>query len=276
LGFLTLSFDFDQARTAAEAWFRTRQTGVTDEVVTVEDACRAYVIDRRREKDEATAHDADMRFRRTVYETAFGRRPLVKLRAEHVKVWREGLDLSPAASNRTLVALKAALNLVVTNCQVSAAQAMEWKSVKPAKGADRRRDLCLDLSQRRALLAASEGAVRDLIEAVMATGAPAGELVKATRSQFDGRSGSMTFIGKTGTRTVPLGPQAFALFKRLAQSKLPNARLLVRDDGQAWQHSDWDQMVRAAAATAKLPKGVCLHTLRHSFITQALTDGLAT
>ena len=98
LGYVSDAFGFDEAKAAAEAWVRTAGSGVTDEVVTVEDACREYVTDRKREKGEATGHDADMRFRRTVYETPFGRRPLDKLRASHVKEWREGLELAPAAS----------------------------------------------------------------------------------------------------------------------------------------------------------------------------------
>ena len=86
----------------------------------------------------------------------------------------------------------------------------------------------------------------------------------------------MTFVGKTGTRTVPLEPPALALFKRLARNKLPAARLHARDDAKPCAHSDWDELVREAAAAARLPSGTCLYTLRHSFITQALTDGMAT
>lgn len=41
-------------------------------------------------------------------------------------------------------------------------------------------------------------------------------------------------------------------------------------------HSDWDGLVRTAAEKAGLPAGVCLYTLRHSFITQALMDGMST
>ena len=48
------------------------------------------------------------------------------------------------------------------------------------------------------------------------------------------------------------------------------------DDGKPWAHSDWDELVRAAAAKAELPAEACLYTLRHSFITQALMDGMST
>jgi len=146
--------------------------------------------------------------------------------------------------------------------------------VKAYPAAGRRRDLFLDLAQRRKLIeAAGEGALRDLMQAVALTGARAGEITNAKRSQFDARTGMMTFIGKTGRRVVPLAPAALALFKRCAKAKLPEAFLFVRDDGKRWNHSDWDELVRGAAAKARLPRGVCLYTLRHSFVTAALTDG---
>jgi hypothetical protein len=218
LGYLSDAFDFDRAKAEAEAWFRKREVGISDEVVTVTDACREYVKDRRREKGEATAHDAKKRFERTVYKTTFGDIALAKLRTPHIKSWRDGLKLSKATANLTLTTLKAALNLAVTHRQVSAAASQEWRDVKPYKGAGKRRDLYLDLAQRRDLLKASHGTIRDLIEAAMLTGAGAGELVNATRRQFDERTSSMTFTGKTGTLTVPLSPTAVALFRGLAKA----------------------------------------------------------
>jgi protein CrcB len=64
--------------------------------------------------------------------------------------------------------------------------------------------------------------------------------------------------------------------QRLSKDKLPEAPLFTRDDGKPWAHSDWDALVREAAEKAGLPKGVCLYTLRHSFITQTLLEGLST
>jgi integrase len=57
---------------------------------------------------------------------------------------------------------------------------------------------------------------------------------------------------------------------------MPTAFLMTRDDGRPWAHSDWDELVKEAAAKAGLPPGTCLYTLRHSFITQALLDGVST
>lgn len=269
-------FDFDKAKDAARAWFKNREAGISDDVRTVADACREYVDDRRREKGEAAAHDAEMRFKRYVYDDAIGARQLVKLRVSHVRAWRHALEMSPASSNRNLAVLKAALNLAVRNRHAPRDVEREWRDVAPLKVINPRRTLYLDLGQRRALLAECRGALRNMVEAVMLTGARAGELTGAARSQFDARTGSMTFDGKTGGRTVPLSPAALSLFNRLAKSRLPTAPLLTRNDGKPWAHSDWDKILRAAAARAKLPDGVCLYTLRHSFITTAIIEGMAT
>ncbi len=277
LGVLSPIFDFDEAVKAARAYFAEHDAGVVvDGRATVEQACREYVEDRRRVKGDATARDAEARFERTVYGTQFGRLPLVKLSTPRIRRWRDGLPIGAASRNRTLTALKAALNHAVKSRQVPAAKAIEWRDVEPHKNASRRRTLYLDRDQRRALIEACSGALRDLVEAAALTGARPGELVAATRDQFDARTGSMTFTGKTGTRTVPLSPAALALFSRVAKAKMPRARLFVRDDGNPWGHSDWDELVRDAVVRAKLPRGTVMYTLRHSFVTQALVDGLAT
>ena len=217
-----------------------------------------------------------MRFKRTVYDHTIGRVLIEKLKTSRLKAWRNGLGGAKSSQNRNLGNLKAALNLAVDHHRVSAAVAQQWRAVKQHKKAGNRRELYLDLKQRRALVKACDGALRDLIEAAALTGARPGELTKALRSQFDARTGSVRFDGKTGSRTVPLSPAAIDLFKRLAKGKLPAANLLTRDDGKPWLHSHWHRLVRDATKKAKLPNGVVLYTLRHSWITEALLAGMAT
>ena len=232
LGFCTDAFDYEKAREAAEAWFRLRDAGVADELITVTDACKAYVEHLRREKGDVSAHDADMRFKRTVYGTTFGAISVGKLRTPPNQGMAGRSRMSKGSSNRTLTALKAALNLAVTNRRVLPALAREWGDVKQHKDATKRRTLFLDLRQRRRLFERANGALRDLIEAVALTGARAGELTKATRGQFDARLGNITFKGKTGTRTIPVSKPALELFSVWPKGKLPAAPLFTRDDGK--------------------------------------------
>jgi integrase len=282
LGQVSAERDYDVAKAEARRWMKQIVAGVkTTDVKTVADACREYVKDRRKVKGDACADDAEQRFEREVYTSTLGALPLDRVRQKRIEEWRDNLierkkkPVGKASANRTLTSLKAALALAVAHRYVSAERVIEWKLAKPFAGASRRRDLYLDRDQRRALLDAATGAVRDLIEAAMLTGARAGELVNALRGQFDARTKSITFSGKTGSRTVPLSPAAVDLFSRVSKSKLPGAFLLTRDDGERWAHSDWDELVREAAAKAELPPGVCLYTLRHSWITQALTGGMS-
>jgi len=217
--------------------------------------------------------------RKTVKPHAIASIPLAKVRAGRLRDWHVGLtadQLSKSSANRTLSALKAALNLAVRNRSVSAAVAQEWADVQPLKHASRRRDLFLDVGQRRALLEHAQGAFRDLLQAAVYTGCRAGELTSARRSAFDARTATLSVTGKTGARSFPLAPAAVEFFTRLAKDKLPQAYLLARDDGRPWAHSDWDELVKEAAGAAGLPRETCLYTLRHSFITQALLDGMST
>lgn len=279
LGPVTDQFDYAAAIVKAQAWFATVEAGVASDktVVTVTDACHAYVKELRAGHREATAHDADKRFERTVYEKSLGKKLLTKLTAADIKAWRDGLAIGKASSNRTLTALKAALNLARTNKHAPATLQIELMAVKPHKNAGKRRELYLDRTQRKALHKAAAGALRDLLDAVMLTGGRAGELTHATVSDFDARQKTLVLSGKTGPRTVSVqSPAALRLFKRLTKGKKPDELLLLRDDGKPWAHSDWDELVRDAAKAAELPPGVCLYTLRHSYITQAIAAGNTT
>ena len=277
LGLDTPQFGYEQAYTVARKWFEGRDAGVEDEDITVAEACREYVADRREKKGEATARDAGLRFRKYVYDKPFGSIKVAKVHKPRIEQWRRDTGLGKASQDRTLRTLKAALNLAVANRRVRAEVAREWGDVKQHKNADGRRTLFLDVRQRRALLEHARADVRDLIEASILTGARPGELVNAPRSQFDERTRSMTFVGKTGSRTVPLSPAAVTLFARLARSKLPAAPLFMQQNGSPWYYtSAWAPLVREAAKLAGLPAETCLYNTRHAFITEAITGGMST
>jgi integrase len=280
LGQITDRFDFNAARREAEKWFRDFDAGVhADRNFTVKDACVEYLEDLEAEGRYDAAKDAEIRFRATVYDHPVADVPLEKLRTRTLRDWRNKLEGTKATQNRNLTAIKAALNHAVENRQVNPSKAQEWRAVKAHEDADNRRDIFLDLTQRRALLNACEGALRDLVEAAMLTGARPGELVNATRNQFDSRTGILRLTGKRRTRNVPLSAPAVALFTRLSKDKLPGARLLLRDDGTPWIASGrqgWTTRLRAIVKAAGLPQGSVLYSMRHAFITEALMAGMPT
>jgi integrase len=292
--------DFYAATAAAKAWFKTLDAGVTHKgPFTVANAAKEYLEELERGGRAKAASDAAWRFRRGVVygmkpgnedpelvKLGIGRIEVTRLRTPTLKSWRDALGMGPSGANRMFAVLRAALNLAVENNRAPASAAQAWRAVKQHKKADGRREIFLDLAQRRALLEAAQGSVRDLIEAALLTGARPGELVTATRSAFDARTKLLKLSGKTGPRDLPLTDAALAFFERLAKSKLPAALLLTRDDGEPWTRIEWSRAIRAAAQAAvvkdergrthKLPAGVVLYTLRHSAITQMLMDGMST
>ena len=306
LGWATPDFDFDRAKAAAAEWFRLQDSGVSKvhSRITVADACRAYVKSLTATNGKRSGRDAELRLKRTVYGNPLGKKALSSVRITHIKAWRDDLDLKPENSNRTLRSFKAALNMAVANRQCAPSLASEWNQLKPLPSAKKRRTQYLDIDQRRHLLAhCGQASFRDFIEAAMLTGARGGELADAKCSQFDSRTGSMTFIGKTrlkvDPRTVPLSESALALFKRLAQDKKPDEFLLIRDEGVSgssycdvvtrrfcgltklkrplrWISYDWGPIVKQAVTAADLPANTTLYTLRHSWISSALSGGMST
>jgi integrase len=286
LGFETDIFGYDQASAAAVAWFRHLadiEKGTVAAVtvaavdLTVQGACDEYVSNLRQKLRPTTAHDALKRFERVVYKKPLAKVRLAALRKQDVQAWLDSLTMPPASLARTFTSLRAALNSAVRRERVGVAARQAWTALEMPDVPDNRRRRFLDLKQRRALLKAAKGGLHDLIEGALLTGCRAGELVNAQVKQFDARTGHMVFIGKTGRRTVPLAAPALALFKRLAaKGKGPEDFLFTRDDGLRWNHSDWDEKVKAAAKKAGLPDDVVLYTCRHSYATQTISSGLST
>jgi integrase len=306
LGWATEAFDFDHAKVAAAEWFKLQDSGLTtgSEVVTVADACRSYVKSLTATNGAKSGRDAELRLKRTVYKSDLGRKPLASVRITHIKAWRDGLGLKAENFNRTLRSFKAALNMAVDNRQCVASLAKEWNDVKALPSEKKRRTQYLDLDQRRRLLEhCGDGSFRDFMEASLLTGARGGELADAKRSQFDARTASMTFIGKTRLkvepRTVPISLAAVALFKRLAKGKQPDDLLFMRDESMIgacycdvetrrfrglakidepvrWLSYDWGPMVKQAVMASGLPLTTTHYTLRHSWISAALSSGMST
>ncbi|MEN5394252.1 integrase family protein [Stenotrophomonas sp. TWI377] len=290
----------DAARTRARAVLaETDQHGAPLAVAkpkadtTVADACRDYVTTLKKDGRDTAAADADRRFERCLYADKLGKVRLTDLHQDHIEAWRDRVErgdlpalpvkrgrppvakpLAKSSVNRMRTVLVAALNHAVARRKASPDVAFEWNSVKPLKDASQRRGLYLERGQRRSLLDAAVGPVRDLIECVALTGCRPGDPAICLRLDYDGRTASVRFRSKDHDRKIPLSPAAGAMFDRLAKGKLPKAHLFTQDGGKAWTADAWSDPVREAAARAGLPSGVTLYTLRHCWITDAIVGGM--
>ncbi|MEJ8838058.1 tyrosine-type recombinase/integrase [Ramlibacter sp. AN1133] len=279
---------FDAALREAEAWFRHRDTGGTSELITVAGACREYVKHLQDRGREAAATDAARRFKRWIYgNEKFAGTRLLKLTPKAVADWRTELAKTPAIPqdkskpgtrlrsastlNRDMTALRAALNLARENGHVTTDQAWLAK-LRPVENADGRRDVYLDIEQRRKLIDAARADVSALLRALSMVPLRPGAMAALRVGDFDKRLSTIT-IGKDkagADRKITLPKSTAAFFEALCRDKLPATPLLTRADGKAWDKDAWKGPIKDAVKAAGLPHAATAYALRHSAITDLI------
>lgn len=279
--------EYDDAVKAAIPWFNQNEGGTNPKATTVETACRDYVEHLRTHKSESTAKDAEGRFNRLIFGQPIARIELDKLRTTHLRKWLNGQldnlddadeedpeDLRRAkdSANRNLASFKAALNFALKSHLIGTDTA--WKTVTPFPRSGKRRERFLTLDERHRLLNACPNDLRQLVQALLLTGARPGEIAAATVTSFDKQMGTLALEGKTGRRLVSLSSAAMEFFADMARDKIGNAPLVARADGSAWNKDAWKKVFGRAVEAAQLPDDVVLYALRHTAISEMIASGI--
>lgn len=282
---------FDAAKKAAADWFEHLGKGGTAQNLTVAEVCQRYVDHLRDEKGDKSADDAQARFDRYVKpNNRLCRTEITKLTPAHLDAWRKALRATVTASgprkgekrsdsalNRDMTSLRAALNLAYRDGLVTSDFAWRSKLI-PVKNADRRREVYLDVDQRRQLVSCAADDLANLLRGLSLVPLRPGALAALTVANYDKRLKTLT-VGKDKSgkdRKVSLPDATAAFFDQLAKDKLPGAPLLSRADGKAWNKDAWKYPVKDAAKAANLSDTVTAYTMRHSVITDLIHSGLDT
>ncbi len=281
--------DFDRASKAAQAWFteieQQRSEGVAPSAgYTLQNAIDDYVRHVKANKGTKAASLVPGRLTNHLSDRQ-KRKPVSEITTREIKNWlnsqvrdsekfdADKVRASKDTANRRLAVLKACLNLAFRDGIVSNDTA--WRRVKRFDEVSEARKLFLTEKQVAALLSATQGGVQDVIRAGILTGARRGELFALTVRDFDARDGTLKIAkGKTGARDIYLSDTAVAFFKKKAKSKLPEVRLLTKDDGTPWPEDDLTRPFKAAVRAAKLPPETTFYSLRHYHISRALLAGV--
>ncbi|MER9628846.1 site-specific integrase [Mesorhizobium sp. M0296] len=226
---------------------------------------------------------------------------LTDLTIEKIRVWRDGMvsaqkrlrtgkfaekantvivDLSNPevvrrrrdTANRTLTTLKAALNWAFNNRLVTDDAA--WRLVRPYRGTTAARVRFLSPADQKALIAASNGAIRDLVSAALVTGARFGELARLYVSDYDAVNKSV-FIAESKSgkpRHIPLPAGGADLFERLARERPSGEPLLRQESGASWAPATYHRPWKALLAQAGL-SDVTLHEIRHTYASTMVRNG---
>jgi integrase len=280
---------YDAAAKAAREWFEHLGKGGSVETMTVAGACKKYVQQLRDAKGAKPADDAQARFRRHVLSDAkFAAIELTKLTPAHVEAWRRALRTKPtptgankggqrsdSAMNRDINAFRAALNLAFKDGLVTSNFAWRAK-LAPAKGADRRRDVYLDLGQRRALIEAATPDMAAFLRGLALVPLRPGAMAALTAGNFDKRLGVLT-VGKDkagGDRKLHLPDSTAKFFAAQCKDKLPGAPIFTNSAGRPWGRDTWGYQFGQAAQRAGMPEKATTYSVRHSVITDLIHAGV--
>jgi site-specific recombinase XerD len=283
---------FDAARKLAEAWFEHLGRGGSTKVITVRTACERYVQRLHDSGAKKNAADTEARFKRWVYSDKIGDQALTKLTRKMVEDWRNRLaktpvrtnphtdasltrERSPSSLNRDMAALRAALNSAHDNGDVT--NDMAWRvALRAIENATNRRDTYLDRAQRAALIAEADADLGAFLHCLSLVPLRPGALASLTVEKMNIQLGVLT-VGKDKSgrdRKIKLPKSTASIFASLTKDKLPSAPLLARADGKLWDKDAWKNPIKVAAAAAGLPDSVTAYTLRHSTITDLVTNRL--
>jgi hypothetical protein len=271
---------FDEAGKLAAQWFEHRSSGGSAVTITVGEACQRYVDKQHNEGKEAGAKDLESRFKRWMHlDKKLNATPVTKLTQGQVNDWRVKLATIPAtlqnksksgakpragsSINREMAVLKAALNLAVRDGYATSDAAWKYK-LTPIKNATGRRDCYLDITQRRALIAAAPPDLAILLKGLSLVPLRPGAIAAMTVGSFDERLGVLT-VGKDKAgqdRKITLPPSTAAFFAEQAKDKLPGTPLLARADGQFWNKDSWKYPFKDAVIAASLPPAATAYALR--------------
>lgn len=266
---------YDNAVRLAETWFSHAVQTDGGDVLTVSQVWEHYISELRANGKQVATTDANYRYKQLIRGTDFGRLTMDKLRAKHIKEWRDAIAVTsaPATVNRNLAVLLAAFNMAHQEKLV--ADDSPWRGIKKVSVPDNRRERVLRADERARLLDACDEDLRAFIDGLMLTGARPGELAQVTVACFDPFHDTLRFPkGKTGGRSVPISDKMATLCRAQSKAKLPGALMFTRSDGKPWHRDNWQMPFKEAVDRAGLGNGVVLYTLRHSAITEMISAGM--
>ena len=272
---------FKQAKADAETWAATVESGgeLARDMVTVKDACEAYLKDKPNPIAEGV-------FRRHVYDDPIAKVKLEKLRRHHLRSWRTRLEQAPAmlsrskkgekrwklraksTVNRDMVPLRAALGKVIEQGRPSSDAAWQ-EALIPFKAADKPRDLYLDKGERRKLVGSACVEVRAFVRGMCLLPLRPGALASLKVRDFNRRTHSLIIGQEKGKkpRQIVLPKRTADFFVRQVINKVPEEAIFSRANGKAWTKDTWKHPIKEAVVRAGLPGGASAYTIRHSVVT---------
>ncbi len=210
------------------------------------------------------------------FSDSYGSLEALKLKPFHVTRWLDSHRGWKEGTRRcAIIAVKRAFNW---------AEAEGLQTGNPLKhlkkGPPRRRERILTASERPAILKAiRDEAFRNFIVALQETGCRPSEVARVTAEEVDWEHGLWVFTEhktkkKTGRpRVIYLTPTMVELSKKLMEEN-PTGPLFLNRVGKPWTRNAIRCRFRHLRQKFPHLKGVVAYTYRHSYVTDALENGV--
>jgi site-specific recombinase XerD len=214
-----------------------------------------------------------------------GDRPIKALTLTELRAWRDALvtrevgPVSRSTANRIIANFKAMLNYAYSDEDNRIPSDSAWRRLESFENAETAR---LDHFTEVQMLKLIEGAreqdplFADLLEAAFHTGARLPkELALCDVRHFDAKHGQISIVdGKTGPRVTQLTQAGIEFFRRVTAGRGDDDILLPRADGKRWGKSQQHRPMKAALKAAKLPSSASVYTIRHTYISRSIENGM--
>jgi integrase len=296
-GVAVLSYRQAQAKARERMVARAHHGAGKHGPLTVGDAMDEYLsfLDHNRKSG------ADARYRdRALIRPTLGKIEVAKLKADDLRKWLVGIAKTPArlrtrkglkqqyaaldsadakrarkvSANRTLITLKAALNMAWREGKV--ASNAEWSRVAPFENVNTARARYLKIDEAKRLINACDPDFRLLVQAGLETGARLGELVSLQVHDFNPDTGTLAIRqSKSGkARHVVLTDEGISFFRQLCADRAGGELMLPKAAGGGWLKSHQKRPMADACERAKITPPINFHGLRHSWASLAVMAGV--
>jgi integrase len=296
-GVAVLSYRQAQAKARERMVARAHHGAGKHGPLTVGDAMDEYLsfLDHNRKSG------ADARYRdRALIRPTLGKIEVAKLKADDLRKWLVGIAKTPArlrtrkglkqqyaaldsadakrarkvSANRTLITLKAALNMAWREGKV--ASNAEWSRVAPFENVNTARARYLKIDEAKRLINACDPDFRLLVQAGLETGARLGELVSLQVHDFNPDTGTLAIRqSKSGkARHVVLTDEGISFFRQLCAGRAGGELMLPKAAGGGWLKSHQKRPMADACERAKITPPINFHGLRHSWASLAVMAGV--
>ncbi len=291
--------DYDQACAKAREHAAELVRGPVRAALTVKSAVARYLDYLEQHNGPESRYQTECKFNKWVLKHSIADAQVNSLTLSQLQEWQAGMITreeddpdrarrSQDTANRVIRCLKAALNHAYDHrAETGVTNRDAWgTSFRQFKDVGAQREYHFTVPDILRLIEAAEPAFALVLKAAFYTGARPGELRKLTVKDFKPAAKQLNITkGKTKARSTTLTREAVEFFTTLTRDKMPNAPLLTKEDGTAWEAGEQKLPMRHALAvagffTAKELDDMARHerpvlySLRHTYISRAIEQGI--